>query len=462
MKQDPIQILGPEEILLNRDLDDLPGEEWEDIPGLDGIGRISNMGRVKRMAYQQVTVNGALRSYGERIQTIRLTAHMNQFLQEPVYCATARIQVERRNHSIAIGRLVYYCFVEKFNLDDRYLMVVHKDHDSRNNRAGNLKLIDYSGFQQHIMAAGRKDMHFGHSMENQIAFSKIGRQHTSKPVSRYSMEGMLLDTYASVTGAATENGVSPTAVSAVANKKALTAGGYIYRFGKKEHINTAGIRRIIAQRKGRPVTRYDLNGAKIETYQSIGTASRLLGISAESIRKVAHGAARTAKGSVWRHGCSEKIHVSSVRAALQKWEGCTLSQYDLQGKKVATFQSAKAASISTGIDPDRIMAHASRNDLILQGHIWRMGSAARIPKSSFKDAKEYRGKHRPREITQYDRYGKRMGIFESATEAARATGIAGGSISGAANGYKTTGGGYFWRRGKGPRQILISIPYQAR
>lgn len=455
MKQKQPQPLLPETILLKRDLDDLPGELWDDIPGMDGIGRISNIGRVKRMGYQSETANGRLVTYKERIQKIKLARYINQFLGEPVDYATARIQVEKRTHTIAIGRLVYYCFVEKFDLNNRALLVVHNDHNSLNNRADNLKLTDYSGFQRHVMAAGRKDQHFGHNLENQIAFSKIGRQQTSKPISKYSMEGALLDTYGSVTEAAAANGITLTAVSAVANKKALAADGQIYRFGEKGQINTSKIKRAIEKLKGKPISMYNMDGIKLKTFQSINAASRQLGFPAESIRKVAQGKARTAKGAIWRYGHSEKVNVKPVHAALQKWKGCILSQYDLQGKKVATFQSAKAASFNTGINMDQIMAHASRNDLILKGHIWRLGDAGQIPKSSFKNAREYQGKTRPLELTQYDQGGKRKGTFQSAAEAAKATGISPGCITTAANGYKTTGGGFFWRRGDGPRQIPI-------
>jgi hypothetical protein len=182
----------------NKQLDDIEGEIWKDIPGLEDYGMISNLGRVKRLAYESVNELGRVTVLDERIQTQKVQQDFNTFKQDYKVNLQTRIQVDKVCRSISVGRIVYYCFVEKFDLSDRSLYVSYKDGNGLNVLPDNLFLTDLSGLQQQIMKAGRKDLHFGHSeenqKENQKVFTLLGREVNIKQVSQYDMDGKFVAT----------------------------------------------------------------------------------------------------------------------------------------------------------------------------------------------------------------------------------------------------------------------------
>ena len=52
----------------------------------------------------------------------------------------------------------------------------------------------------------------------------------NKMVSKYSLDGILLESYESVSAAAERNGLSKASISNAANGKQYKAGGYIWKF----------------------------------------------------------------------------------------------------------------------------------------------------------------------------------------------------------------------------------------
>ncbi|WP_312788860.1 NUMOD1 domain-containing DNA-binding protein [Sphingobacterium sp.] len=445
----------------NKDLASMDGEVWKSLPELEGYGMISNYGRVKRLAFELVNTNGKITHFEERIQTLKITLYYNRHVKEYSGHLNARIQINRVCHSISVGRLVYYCFVEQFDLSDKSIYISYKDYNRLNTTPDNLFKTDLSGLQQHIIKAGRKDMHFGHSVENQALFSEIGRKVTRKQVHQYDLKGHYIATYESMSAAARQLGLQLQSISAVLSGNNYTAGGFIWRTGaKKATIPVKKINEALRAAKGYPVSQYNLKGKKIKTYYNVSTAAKELGRSARSLRNAVNGKVLFFANSIWRKGGAETINVDKENKSLELRSGYTLSQYDLTGKKIKTFNSSVEAAQYAGVQTEQINAMAIRDDLLLKGFIWRYGDAIALSKEEIESIKKDLSAEKRKDITQYDLKGKRLAYFPSMTDAAKATGIRMSSIQSVTDGFKATGGGFIWRRGHGNK--TLSIPETPR
>ncbi|GGH27286.1 hypothetical protein FAZ19_18860 [Sphingobacterium alkalisoli] len=442
----------------NKDLADLPGEEWKDLPGLEGYGMISNLGRIKRLSYELTNSVGQTSVFAERIQAQKINRTFNNFKQDFKQHFNSRIQVGKVTHSISVGRVMYYCFVEQFDLSDRSLYVTYKDGNGLNVIPDNLVLVDLSGLQQRIMQADRKDLHFGHSEENQKVFSQLGRDVNIKKVSQYNMEGHYLHTYESLSQAAEAVGATISAISAATKKKALTAVGYIWRLGSsKKNVAVRNIHKAIRRTKGAPVSQYDLEGRRIATYYNMSQAAEVLGLERKVISDAVNGRVLVTASSVWRKGEAETIDTSREQRSLSLRKGYTVSQYDLEGNKVRTFTNSKEAASFINVQTERINAMAIRDDLLLKGYIWRYGEEPQLGAEELSIIRNNVAKPKTKDITQYDLKGKRLGYYPHITAASRETSVHAGGINGCVDGHKATAGGFIWRRGKGKAKLVLPV-----
>ncbi|MEZ2442785.1 NUMOD1 domain-containing DNA-binding protein [Chitinophaga sp. RCC_12] len=444
-------------------LQSLPGERWADIPGLEGYGMISNLGRVKRLPFSVLSTNDREMHYGERIQTLKQTRNYNGFKQDYKIHLNCRIQVEGVSHSISVGRIVYHQFVEKFDLSNYNLYVTYKDGNGLNPVYTNLELVDQSGLQQKIIRSGRKDLHFGHSLENQIECSERSRQLLRKKVHQYDLNGNYITTYDSLSEAASVLGLSLAAISAAANGRTLSAGNYIWRSGaKRKKIAVEGINKARRANKGTEVSSYDLKtGVKIETYYNITRAARELKVERKFLSDVVNGKVHSYANTVWRKGDQPRIDTTDIYRRTRLHKGLfPLSSYDLKGKKVKTFESAANAAKALNIDQERLNAMATHDDMLLDNVIWRYGDGARLPAEELARIKKSLTAQPSQAVTQYDLAGKRIATFKSVKEAVSFTGISDTRIRAAVNGYKATCAGYLWR--KGSREARLKIPKTPR
>src|SRR5689334_22254904 len=98
-------------------LEDLEGEEWEDIPDLDGYFLISNFGRIKRQQYEMQYRNGAFYIKPEKIIKPQIVRQPNKFKKDYTYFLAGRVTLSGKRYNITVARMVYYCFVEQFDLE---------------------------------------------------------------------------------------------------------------------------------------------------------------------------------------------------------------------------------------------------------------------------------------------------------------------------------------------------------
>ena len=98
-------------------LKDRSDEYWKSLPGFEGKYSISNKGRVKRMSGWTV----GMQFYGEdQMIPIQFREHRMTHLCFKLH------QKEDRNVKM-LFRLLYYCFVEEFNLNNDMMIVINKN-----------------------------------------------------------------------------------------------------------------------------------------------------------------------------------------------------------------------------------------------------------------------------------------------------------------------------------------------
>lgn len=104
---------------MNLSLNDLPGENWKPVPGFEETYLVSNKGRVKRLSGW---VAGRSKTYmGEQIMRPKCEIKPNNK-------DIARFSVSLRNDNekrfqISLNRLLYYCFVKPFDLNDKTIVI---------------------------------------------------------------------------------------------------------------------------------------------------------------------------------------------------------------------------------------------------------------------------------------------------------------------------------------------------
>lgn len=210
-------------------------------------------------------------------------------------------------------------------------------------------------------------------------------------ISRYNLNGELLETYPNARIAAEAMNSSQKYITYTAQgKKALTACGYIWRRGNEPKID---IQPMLESRwhcssplasKQHTVGQYDLEGKLINTYTNTKEAGKAVGFHYQGIRKVMRGEGLTYGGFIWSKQIKKKIKVNPKIKA-----DTTISQYDLNGRWIRSFKNAYLAGKETGID-DSSIGHVIKGKTLTAGNfLWRKGSRLRINVTELRRHKQY-------------------------------------------------------------------------
>lgn len=122
----------------------------------------------------------------------------------------------------------------------------------------------------------------------------------TKPVIQCSLDGKLMGRYNSIREASQNVFISPQVISLCCHKERNTAGGFKWKFEGDatdfKHSDGRGKPKGI----GRQVIQYK-DGIKINEYQTISEASKIVGINASSISKCCRNKAKRVGGYEWRY-----------------------------------------------------------------------------------------------------------------------------------------------------------------
>jgi hypothetical protein len=194
------------EVLNNTCLEDLPGEEWKVIQGIENYA-ISNLGRVKGLERWTPMANGGKRKEEERIMKLSFVKYSNNYLQRTFYNVFCGLSLNSRKFRRSVARLVYYHFVEKFNMDDHSIVISYKDNNSLHLNYKNLELLSSSEL-------------------NLKKFREDRASHAKQAVNQYTVDGKHIAYFESLSAAAKISGASAGGILSVLQKISFTAGGF--------------------------------------------------------------------------------------------------------------------------------------------------------------------------------------------------------------------------------------------
>ncbi|REC60163.1 hypothetical protein DRF65_22705 [Chryseobacterium pennae] len=195
-------------VLSNLSLKDLPGEEWKLIEGFENYA-ISNYGRVKSLERWAINPAGVKRKILDSIKKPHVFRYFNKYLKARFYNVRCNLSVEGRKYGKSVARLVYYHFVEKFDMDNLSFRMAFKDENRFNVHFSNLERVAINEIRSKALNTGR---------------GKKGNYQQA--VSQYTVDGDFVARYESIYAASETLGIYPPHILAIINKKRITAGKF--------------------------------------------------------------------------------------------------------------------------------------------------------------------------------------------------------------------------------------------
>jgi hypothetical protein len=197
----------------------------------------------------------------------------------------------------------------------------------------------------------------------------------------------------------------------------------------------------------RQVSQYSGKGNFIQTFPGIAVAAKVTGVKVSNISSVLKKRSITAGGYTWSYGIKESIDVAAIRNAnrehFQKIRGRKVTQYNLEGHKIASYDTIEGAAKKSNTGASEIHAVLKGKQRSAGGFIWREGvGKEKINVEGLLTGEKWRAFRRQKKVSQYDKEGKIIGTFPSLKDAARQVGISDSSISRAIKN-KTTSKGFF-------------------
>lgn len=290
-------------------LEDRPDEIWKEIPGLNGHFLISNWGRIKRTARQIQDSQGGVYTLPAKIRKAQVNKDRNMRCHDWTYRLQVVLQVRNVKYSFQVVRLVYYCFVEAFNMKDTTINVTTRNGNGLDVRPDNLMLVNLYEKAQRPYDLGRQRSHLQTDRYKLMQIVQASKAKTSLMISQYDNTGAWLKTYPSMMDAFRTTGISYGNISKAVKRPASKAGGYYWRYGDGNKINLKEVhecekrrRRSYKEKQGRKVTQFDLQGNPLAWYGALSEAARKAKISHKSITTHIKGITRHAGGFLWKLG----------------------------------------------------------------------------------------------------------------------------------------------------------------
>jgi len=269
--------------IFNFSLEDVPGEIWKPIPGLEEFAHISQFGRVKRLARTVVTIAGVWRFYDARILKAVLNPRRTCNGEQYNFGLGCSLSVEGVHHFITPARFVYHLFKAPFEYKSPRYAITSINGNDLDIRPENLQLGTAYVFQ-------KKRPH--QSEETRIKRMKKAKVDKSvlirrKVLSCYNHYGDRKATYNSIEDASALSGLPVKKIASALQSPFNELKGYYWRNGKSKKIDLTLIlkekERLLKRQNGHKITQFDLNGIPINFYFSIQDAAHANGIDVNKI-----------------------------------------------------------------------------------------------------------------------------------------------------------------------------------
>ena len=318
------------------------GERWLIIPETEDLLLVSNHGRIKALPLNVQRTDGVSSFTKERIVGQYFQKNHNQLVGDYVYQLYAGVQLQGRRYRFNVRRLVYHMFVSPIPLELPYdKLVTVKDGDGFNCKPKNLELISIAEKQQRIFDKKRSESPFLHMSAIQHKEMDQKDHNRKLVVKQYAIDGSLLNVFTSITEAAKVTGTNLTGISLVAQGKARSAGGYVWRYRGGRY--NGGLAKLSAFKR---VIQYSMDGQIVGSFKTIKDAATANNANHANIRSVLIGERKQACGFVWRY---EDHPYNGEWAKLRTKKERKIEQLTLVGKRVKVYDTITEAARLTGI-----------------------------------------------------------------------------------------------------------------
>lgn len=177
-------------------------EIWKDVKGYEGKYQISNFGNVKSLNYNNMKKEKLLSFWKSKYLYVNLYKN-------------------NKGKSFQVHRLVAEAFIPN---PDNLPEVNHKDEDKLNNNVSNLEWCT----TKYNCNYGTRNSR----LYNKTSFRKGHKPKSCKEVEKYSLDGVLLDTYPSIQEAGRKNNFSASSIYRCCEGK-IKCRNYIWKYANK-------------------------------------------------------------------------------------------------------------------------------------------------------------------------------------------------------------------------------------
>lgn len=238
-------------------------EIWKDIEEYKGYYKVSNLGRVKR-----ILSKNCLKEKVRKIQYKK-----NGY-------AVVMLSVNHKYKLCHVHRLVAQSFIP--NLYNKS-QVNHIDLNKTNNCVDNLEWCSPKENMDHVNNL---------RVRKNNAIKGIGNKR-NKPVYQYSLDGVFIKEYYSITNASELCGISGGDITVCCQNKRLSSGGYIWSYYYEKKA-------VYRRSRTKEVYRVDNNGS-FTKYDSIQQAAIDNNVNSPNIIDCCVGRQRTCGGYKWQY-----------------------------------------------------------------------------------------------------------------------------------------------------------------
>lgn len=202
------------------------------------------------------------------------------------------------------------------------------------------------------------------SQDKPDAYTYVHGESCKVPVIQYDLYGERLGTFDSVTEAANSVNGHAHNISRVCRTKNGSVCGYQWRYDWDDPPG-----KLDNQFIGYPVVQYDLDGNYVASYKSIKEASQITGVKHKLINSCCVGREKLAGNYQWRRDTDP-----APGPYHRKTNAKPVSQYDLDGNLISTYESARKAAAVLDIQPTQITACCKGKYKTCRGFQWRYAS----------------------------------------------------------------------------------------
>lgn len=210
-------------------LSNLKGEYWKDIPGLEGIFQVSNVGRVRSLDRVVPHSRCGTQFVKGRIIRQRRKQFYNRFAKDYKFNLQVALMQETVRYEYPVRRLVYAAFADPTVLTTEQRMVISADGDGLNCRIENLRLTTNGERHKMIYQQGRLKSYLSYADRSRF------KPNVSlwKPVHQCNLHGKILATFPSIVEAARQLKFHQKCIGDAARGIKKYYRGYKWRFVSK-------------------------------------------------------------------------------------------------------------------------------------------------------------------------------------------------------------------------------------